>query len=233
MMILALLVDWTLCAGQARKENKKMTHEAEFDALCGMTGKAYDTARDHLLASTPELPPLLDERAAKKDWHIARTADILRGWSQHNAKYKKFLAELDAVDVQTARKTAAGVSGIVYRFVNLAKAEYKSEGLPLWWEALLKHSHEWEPWRVEIILRILDEIPDSRSVEPLLWYIETTDRDPYRELAARALTRQPRAGLEERIAQVQAKHAHSAQAKDEHIMAVLTKAAERLHDGEE
>src|SRR5690348_10963630 len=110
--ILALLSAWTLCTGQAREENKKMNHEAEFDALIGVTGKAYDMARDNLLVSAQDLRPLLDERAAQKDWHISRTADIVRGWSQHRVRYRKILADLEAVNVQEERQTAAGLSGV-------------------------------------------------------------------------------------------------------------------------
>lgn len=163
----------------------------EFEETQRLAGSAYDAHRDTLLKSTQDLEAKLLAYRQSQAWQTAITATILDGWRKHAALYQSVLNELNSIDIDWERKKVTGIAGIWEAFALRAHQEFKTDILPLCWEVILKHGADWPQWKVITFLRMMEAVPDERSVEPLIAFLETATDTAMQDVAAQTLKRQP------------------------------------------
>ena len=224
-------------AAQASKQmENNMNQWTEFERLKQLTGSAYQRERDAILQTTPDIKSRLKDYHAHQDWHFRILAQILEGWADHKRLYRQVLAELDAVDVEQESKTVVGISRVWDSFALRAKNEYKHDVLPLCWEALLKYVNVWPEWRLITFLRMVAVLPDGRSVEPVLHFMERTNEPGSIDLAGTVLQLLPaetaKKAVEEhlKIAEEAAKGNPTTEVKTRHLRSVLKNTLERLEN---
>jgi hypothetical protein len=162
----------------------------EFETLIDLTGEAYRARRDALL-STPDLKAKLALQPTDSPWKPRLAAAILQGWLEKKSLYEGVLKELDAIDISWERQKVTGIAGIWERFALRAHREYHSDILPLCWEVVLKHGEDWPDWKVITFLRMMDVVPNERSVEPLIHFIESSPSPKLTDVGRDSLSRQP------------------------------------------
>lgn len=163
----------------------------EFEQAKLLAGPAYDAHRDALLNSTPDLEAKLLAYRQGQPWQTPITAAMLDGWRKHAALYKSVLDELNSIDIEWERKKVTGMAGIWEAFALRAHQEFKTDILPLCWEVILKHAADWPQWKVITFLRMMEAVPDERSVDPLISFLETASDAAMQDVAAQTLKRQP------------------------------------------
>jgi hypothetical protein len=177
--------------GPVPQTETPMSPWTEFEELMRHTGEPYRALRTAILTHAPDLEARLQAERERPAWRSQIFAEILAGWRNHRDMYESVLAELDAVDVAWESKKVTGISGVWDRFALRAQREYQAAILPLCWEVLLARDEEWPDWKVVTFLRMLEAVPDDRSIEPLIAFVETTRPPALRGVGADALSRQP------------------------------------------
>ncbi|HEX2958783.1 MAG TPA: hypothetical protein VHO70_18255 [Chitinispirillaceae bacterium] len=190
-------------------------------ALCSAEGDVYVKLRDTLLQDSNALADFLNQKfSPESDTSIAAIHyEIISGWKNNGESFKKFLTEIDSIDFETERKKVTGIPGIWRKCANIAKKEYGNLILPLCWEVLLKYGREWNSWAINIILTTVEYIPDLKSIEPLLRYMETTTDLPQHRFAGTKLgylvSSLPTPGFTERLQTIKSKNASFIEGIDE------------------
>ena len=202
VILCLLLVLATECRAQSAPPGGLEPWEA-FQAVKEATGARYVRLRDELLRE-PNLAERLKARRASKDWRTALTARVLQGWLDHAQVYRKFLADMDSVDIENERRSVAGVARVWDGFARLARTKLKLRALPLAWEIVLKRSDDWAAWKVITALKILWVVPHKLSVDPVLWVIDSNQN--LRDVAARTLAHLPREAVRKQVVAAKARH---------------------------
>lgn len=191
----------------------------DFDVLLEVTGRTYDTRRDALLHSVDDLNARL-EPYAKRDWRSATMSRVLTGWSAHGALYRRVLADLDSVDVAKESRKVSGMSAVWDQFADAAATQFKTDILPLCWEALLKHGDDWPAWKLVAILRATAAVPVAESVKPVLWFLEHTSEPQLQDVAGQTLQKLPKQAAEPSV--------HQSEDRLARIVEILRAARSRL-----
>jgi hypothetical protein len=180
----------------------------DFELLKQVTGEFYDTRRDALLRSTPDLKARLAGPEAQGDWYNTIMRRILAGWGEHSLLYRRVLADLDAVDVARESRKVAGISAIWDEFALKAATQYKADILPLCWEVLLKHAGDWPTWKLVAFLHATAAVPAPESIDPVFWFLEHVSNPQLQDVAGQTIRKLPKDELRSRLDQAEANHAH-------------------------
>lgn len=159
-------------------------------ALCATEGTEYVELRDALLKDSSALADFLAQKkpTSASDTSISAVQyEIILGWKNNSDSFKQYLAEIDSINFDIERKTATGVAGVWRQYATIAKEDYGVLILPLCWEVLLKYGKEWDSLVMNIFLTAVEYIPNIRSVEPLLRYMEATTDLPQHRFAGTKL----------------------------------------------
>jgi len=197
------------------KECTMMDISRQFTILTQINRGEYQYERDALLGSTQDLNSLIAVNASSPEWRNQVQAEILEGWLQHREMYISILRELEAVNVEQERKTVVGISRIWDAYALKAQKEYGRAVLPLAWEVILKFESYWPDWKVITFLRMIADVPDVRSIEPVLWLLENTDNKHLRQAAGKTLSKLPQEAVKLRIQQLSEKSGHIRQVIDD------------------
>jgi hypothetical protein len=182
-----------------------MAQSVSLEVLSQLEGPVYTAERNQALENADALKAA-EARVADPAWKVQIQAKILRGWAAERALYDQILAELDAVDVETERKTAVGLFRIWDIYALRAQKEYRERVLPLAWEAVLKFWAEWPTWKTVTFLHMISAVPVEESIEPVIAVLIRAT-DPFlRASAAQALAKLPREAVRARLAAVEAHH---------------------------
>jgi hypothetical protein len=176
----------------------------ELGILTSSAGRLYDEALQRWLGPLSADRSTLERLAHSPDWRPAVTAKILLGWIDRGPEYRELLAMMDSENVEAAGRMVAGLHPILLKYRNLAATKYGPGVLPLCWEASLKHAEEWPHWKVVAFFRMMEAVPHPDSLEPLLWFLETTRDDALAHSAGKALAQLPRESVEPRLAELTA-----------------------------
>ncbi len=195
--------------------------ETGFHLLQASDAQAYDAARARWQGTLAASRHELERRAVSADWRTAINAAIVLGRIDHGPAYDRFQAALAAEDIRAAGRMAGGLHTVWAKYQAIATRDLQGAVLPLCWEVLLKHVNSWPDWQVTAYLRILWVTPDPRSLEPLMWFLETTANDGHAHDAARAVALLGRAAVATRLAESRAKH-ELARARLDDVEAELT-----------
>ena len=142
--------------------------------LSYIEGKEYIKCRDEFL-NDRLFPLFLDEYKRggyeKDGWRSRMVADILVGWSENGSSYKKFLEDVNSIDIDFAQKKSGGPPSIWSQYANIARVDYGKKILPLCWEAVFKLSSVYNSVIFPLFIVALKYIPDSDSLNLMLYYI--------------------------------------------------------------
>lgn len=152
------------------------TRATAFDALLRTHRALLDASRD-----------ALQVRTTSGDWRTAATAAIILGELRYGPDYERFLEKLNTEDIQRAGRSAGGLFSVFRKYQGMALAEFQERILPLCWKALLLENEGLADWQRTVFIRILWDIRDARSLEPLLRFLKTTDSHSLAHDAAIAL----------------------------------------------
>ncbi len=171
------------------EEKETMNEEFVFEVLKSFQGSLYDQELQRWKGTISPPKEWLKPHKDSDDWRTAVTAMILIGWIEHGPMYNELLANLDAEDIESAGRSAAGLNLIWDKYRHLAETKFKKDILPLCWEVILKHSTSWPNWKVVTFFRMMEAVPHEDSLEPLIWFIENTDNDALSYSAVKSLAR--------------------------------------------
>lgn len=172
----------------------------EFEALRGLHGEDYARQRDRVLADRTAVMAYLPTYAGDPDWLWRTLAAIVRGWSEHAALYRQVLAELDQVNVAAESQQVTGISRIWTVFGMNARIDYGPAILPLCWEVILKFGDLWPRWKVITFLEMIGAVPQAKSVEPVLTFMQEVAPIDFIEAAANTLRDLPTADVQPALA---------------------------------
>ncbi len=154
-------------------------------------GDLYQKEKEKLLSSEEHVSALLEESRDSDQWEYHIAASIIDGWRKHGKLYETVLGEIEAIDAEKYRQTVKGI---------------EKDILPLCWEMILKFGNQYEQWKIITFLYMISAVPDERSIEPLMWFIENTDSEELRQRAARAITFLPKDAVKTRLKQTEEQH---------------------------
>ena len=115
------------------------------------------------------------------------TARILLGWLDHGEHFARLLADLDAENFAEAQASIKGPRLIWDRYTARELTELGDARLPLCWEALLKHAHDWPPPKLGTFTWMLRTTRHPRSIDVVLAFVAETSSAALAEYALRAL----------------------------------------------
>lgn len=179
-----------------------MKVDTMFSVLVTVCGNycLYRKVRDELLGHPDELRPVLADRKNDKDWKVLISALILEGWLEHGSIYREVLHDLDTVDIREVNAEINGLPRLWGKLVPQISGMQGALILPLCWEVLLKEYDFIADWRLILFFHILIDLPDERSVHPLLWLARYAEDEAIAAEATRTLAQLPHELVREPLA---------------------------------
>jgi hypothetical protein len=188
-ILIALLLGITVSGGPFKPHaiGGESMADDRMSILNQLVGEPYIRERDRLLSDPAGLSVLVRDHSQSPDWRTLLQANILDARLTRAALFQQFHAELDKINVDEEQVKMGGMARIMNLFEERGELVYKQPALPIWWEILLKFHADWPSWKVVAAIRCLEGVPDSRSIDPLIWIIRQSEKDDIVDAAARAL----------------------------------------------
>lgn len=169
-------------------------------------GDLYQKEKEKILRSEEHVSALLEKSRDSDQWEDHIAASIVEGWFTHGKLYETVLGEIASIDADKYQQTVKGIEDVWDTYSVRAFNSYKKDILPLCWEMILKFGNQYEQWKIITFLYMIAAVPDTRSIEPLMWFIENTDSEELRQRAARAITFLPKDAVKIRLKQAEELH---------------------------
>lgn len=167
----------------------------DFDNLKRLKGNEYRVQRDSIIATTSDLETKLQNYLKSTDWEDVIHSKILLAWSKHRLLYTDVLKRLNNVDVATVRQNIIGMNQVFNEFALDAQTKWGTSILPLCWEQIMKFHHEIPDWHIITYIQMIETVPDSQSIDPLLFFIANHTNLDLQRYAGRILRSLPKQDL--------------------------------------